>query len=95
MSRRVVNETVTRVKMWRLQQLVINSWGKMEIPWRLEWCNVALTEAICGENLERDHANYWGQFHVKTLEDPATGKEMKSFWFDQWRPPVVPEDEEL
>ena len=56
---------------------------------------MALAETIRRENLERDHAIYWGQFHVKTLEDPGTGKETKSFWFDQWRPPVVPEDDEL
>ena len=56
---------------------------------------MALAETICRENLERDHVIYRGQFHVKTLEDPGTGKETKSFWFDQWRPPVVSEDGEL
>ena len=93
MSRRVVNETVTRVKMCRVPQLVMKSWGKTEIPWepvRLEWCNEALAETICSENLERDHAIDWGEFHVKTLDDPGTGKETKSFWFDQWRPQWFP-----
>ena len=27
--------------------------------------------------------------------EPKTVKEMKSFWFDQWRPPAIPEDDEL
>ena len=33
MSRRVVNEAVTRVKMWRIPQLVMKSWGKPEFQW--------------------------------------------------------------
>ena len=63
MSRRVEKENVIRFKMWRIPQLVMKSWGNMEIQWapaRLEWCNVALAEEIGSKNLERDHAIYWG-----------------------------------
>ena len=31
MSRRVVNATVTRVRMWRIPQLVMKSWERTEI----------------------------------------------------------------
>ena len=56
---------------------------------------MTLGEITCRENLERDHAVFRAQFHGKTLGDPTTWKETKSFWFDQWRPPVVPEEDDL